>query len=56
MDAKRSEKLLEILKRSPFVLESINNNTFNDEYNKRYEFGTITNKELELIKEWLFND
>jgi len=56
MDAKRNEKLLEILKRCPFVLETINNNVHSEEYNKRYEWGTITDDELALVKEWLFDE
>ena len=51
--AHRYGKLLDILKKCPFVLDSIYRNTNNTEFSKRYQFGTITDSELEIVKRWL---
>lgn len=47
-------KILDILKQSPFVLDTINKNVYNPKYNQKYNFGTITDEELNIIKDWLF--
>lgn len=51
--AHRYGKILDILKKCPFVLDSIYRNTNNTEFSKRYQFGTITDKELNVIRDWL---
>ena len=49
----KNDKVLEVLKRCPFVLHSIYENTNNCDYIKRYGFGTIADSELEIVKRWL---
>ena len=51
--AHRYGKILDILKKCPFVLDSIYRNTNNTEFSKRYQFGTITDNELNVIRDWL---
>jgi hypothetical protein len=51
--AHRYGKILDILKKCPFVLDSIYRNTNNTEFSKRYQFGTIVDSELEIVKRWL---
>lgn len=56
MDAKKKEKVLEILHRSPSVLETMfhNGDLEVDKAGQRYFFGAIvTKKEYELVKEWI---
>lgn len=50
---RKQDQLLDILKKCPFVLDSIYRNTNNTEFSKRYQFGTITDSELEIVKRWL---
>ena len=49
----RDLKVLEILKRSPFILEKLAEYSTDREYNKRYFYGTITDNERNLVEEWL---
>ena len=47
-------EILEIIKRSPFVLERIFElDNKRQEYKKRYWYGTISDDELNKVKEWL---
>ena len=47
-------EILEIIKRSPFVLERIFElDNKRQEYKKRYWYGTINDTELNKVKEWL---
>ena len=47
-------ELLDIIKRSPFVLERIFElDNKRQEYKKRYWYGTINDTELNKVKEWL---
>lgn len=45
--------VLEILKRNPFILEVLFKKGFGKEYDERYMWGTITDEEVNKIKEWL---
>ena len=49
----KAEEILKILKRSPFILHLLFSQNFNEEYVKNYMWGTISDKEVEKIKEWL---
>lgn len=47
-------EILDIIKRSPFVLERIFElDNKRQEYKKRYWYGTISDTELNKVKEWL---
>lgn len=50
----RQQKVLDILRHSPFILEKIfEDDGKHDEYNHAYFYGTITDDEVALIKKWL---
>jgi len=51
-DALKYGKICDILKQSPFILEVMRDKTKSEEYKKRYEFGTITDEEVNIIKDW----
>lgn len=48
----RQQKVLDILKNSPFILERLAEND-NGEFAKKYDYGTITDEEVKLVKKWL---
>ena len=53
------EKILSILKDSPFILQKIFENKGlknQEEFDKRYFWGTITEDKYQTIKEWLESD
>lgn len=52
----KPEEILKILKRSPFILHLLFSQNFNEEYVKNYMWGTISDKEVEIIKRWLKDD
>ena len=60
MTTEKKLKVLKIIKKSPFVFESIFNNRIplknREEFKRNYLFGTITNSEIELVKEFLEED
>ena len=50
-------KVLDIIKRHPFILERLfDEGGMRDDYNHDYWWGVVTNKEVEMVKEWLNND
>lgn len=53
MNTKQALEILDIIKRCPFVLERIYELDNNEEYNNRYFFGTISDSELQKVREWL---
>lgn len=50
-------KVLDIIKRHPFILERLFDEAdMHDDYNHDYWWGVVTDKEVEMVKEWLNND
>lgn len=50
-------KVLDIIKRHPFILERLfNESDKHDDYVHDYWWGVVTDKEVEMIKEWLDNE
>ena len=59
LKAQEMEKELNILKDSPFILQKIFENKGlknQEQFDKRYFFGTITEDKYQTIKEWLESD
>lgn len=53
---KRAKELLKILKDSPFILQKIFENKElknQEQYDKKYFWGTITEDKVVKVKEWL---
>ena len=46
-------EILGILKESPFILEVLFAQNFDTEHTRKYMFGTITNNDVEKVKEWI---
>ena len=56
---KKTKELLSILKDSPFILQKIFENKElknQEQYDKKYFWGTITEDKVIKIKEWLENE
>lgn len=56
MTNKEKLEVLEILKKKPFILQKIFENkglSNQDEYDKKYFWGTITEDENAKVEEWL---
>lgn len=50
-------KVLDIIKRHPFILERLfDEGGMHDDYNHDYWWGVVTDKEVEIVKEWLDNE
>lgn len=56
MDQEKEKQILDILHRSPSVLETMfhNGDLYRGKAGERYFFGAVvTKKEYELVKEWI---
>ena len=49
----RQQKVLDILRESPFILEVLFSQNVDEEYNKKYMWGTITDDDREIVEKWI---
>lgn len=49
----RQQKVLDILRESPFILEVLFAQNVDEEYNKKYMWGTITDEDREIVEKWI---
>lgn len=49
----RQQKVLDILRKSPFILEVLFSQNVDEEYNKKYMWGTITDEDRAIVEKWI---
>ena len=49
----KQQKVLDILRKSPFILEVLFAQNVDEEFTKKYMWGTITDEEREIVEKWI---
>ena len=49
----RQQKVLDILRESPFILEVLFSQNVDENFTKKYMFGTITDEDRAIVEKWI---
>ena len=49
----RQQKVLDILRESPFILEVLFAQNIDEKFTKKYMYGTITDEDRDIVEKWI---
>ncbi len=49
----RQQKVLDILRESPFILEVLFSQNVDEEFSKKYMWGTISDDDRAIVEKWI---